>query len=152
MTNASKPSSAPRSGALLDEDEPIARSIENAPFAEDALSLEEATELDARLASPLGVTCTTAEMIERTARAGQTQGMKRRSSGPGALAHAGERHPASPSAAASDVLTAARSRDEPLEKSGGVSRRARNDATPADATLLRGEGARPTSVENEEAI
>jgi len=51
----------------LEEDDPIVRSIENAPLDTDPLNAEEAAELDARLARPLAVTYTTAEILERTA-------------------------------------------------------------------------------------
>lgn len=65
MTTA--PKTAPVGETALEEDDPIVRSIENAPLDADALSAEEAAELDARLMRPLGVTYTTAEILERTA-------------------------------------------------------------------------------------
>jgi len=61
------PKAAPAGETVVDEDDPIVRSIENAPLDAEALTAEEAAELDARLTRPLGAGFSTAEILARTA-------------------------------------------------------------------------------------
>lgn len=65
--SAPKPASTSVADPVLDDEDPVLRSIEGAPLDPDALTDDEKAELDARFARAAGTTFTTAEVLERIA-------------------------------------------------------------------------------------
>ncbi len=70
---STSPKAAPAGETVVEEDDPIVRSIENAPLDAEALTAEEAAELDARLARPLGSSFSTADVLARIAERAKTE-------------------------------------------------------------------------------
>jgi hypothetical protein len=72
--SAPKQTAVSEQDAGAEHDDPIVRSIDNAPLDPDALTAEEIVELEARLARPAGATFTTAEILERIAERAKQEG------------------------------------------------------------------------------